>query len=109
MRILRVPLQSPQQVFVMLTGLVAGGPVAGLALDPPETTLLISSLNPATGRAQVIVHHKATSVNTVYDQTISQSFSAGGLQRARLTNDFVWADLTAGGLGSGRVIKVTLF
>jgi hypothetical protein len=104
MRIFQASLATGQ-VQLLLSGLVAGGPIAGLAIDAKENNLLISSLESASRTAQVLLYNFASQTTSVFNSTIGSRTTAGGLQRALFSNNFVWSDLT---LPSGGVYRINL-
>jgi sugar lactone lactonase YvrE len=122
------PLRSPDGVAVSKTGAIyvtdhgaggralriAGGKVgtvasgvrlgdpAGIALTLDESRILISSLDPARGTAQVVIVDAKTGQASTFDDVIGANHSAGGLHRARAADPMGWADVSR----SGRVYRV---
>jgi hypothetical protein len=77
----------------------AGDP-AGIALVAGETTLALSSLNPAAGTAQVLLIDLATGQTGIATKGIGENHGAGGLHRARQSEDLAWADSSSGAGGA---------
>jgi sugar lactone lactonase YvrE len=78
------------------------GHPAGIALTLDETHLLISSLNKATGSAQVVIVDLASGATSTFDDVIGHNKSAGGLHRARAAVPMGWADVQR----PGRIYRV---
>ena len=78
------------------------GHPAGIALTLDETHLLVSSLNKATGTAQVVIVDLASGATSVFDDVIGSNKSAGGLHRARAAVPMGWADVRR----PGRIYRV---
>jgi sugar lactone lactonase YvrE len=89
------------RVRTVASGVRLGHP-AGLALTFDESHLLISSLNKATGTAQVVVVDLASGATSTFDDVISANHSAGGLHRARAAVPMGWADVQR----PGRIYRV---
>lgn len=83
------------------TGITLGDP-AGVALTEDEKVLLISSLDPEAGTAQVVLVELETGKTGVVDKVIGENRSAGGLHRAHLAAVMGWADVQR----PGRVYRV---
>jgi len=84
-------------------GLKVGFP-AGIALSQDDTVILVSALDPATRKDQVVridlVSKQATSVNT----GIAEFEEAAGLHRASKAEVYAWADSSADGSGTVYVL-----
>ena len=80
---------------------------AGVALGMDEKTLYVSGIDDVTETDVVLVIDLASDAVTPFSNDILKANTdAGGLHRARKSDVFSWADLTAGALG-GAVYKVT--
>jgi DNA-binding beta-propeller fold protein YncE len=88
-------------VATVASGVRLGHP-AGLALTLDESHLLISSLNKASGTAQVVVVDLAGGATSTFDDVIRANHSAGGLHRARAAVPMGWADVQR----PGRIYRV---
>ena len=77
-----------------------GNPV-GLALTTDDALLLASALNPATGRAQVLLIDLASGQQAIINRVIEANSGSGGVHRAANTNVFAWADFRGGRGGQG--------
>ncbi len=126
------PLVAPEGVAVSRTGVIyvsdrgRGGPLAGrvlrladgrltevarrirlgspagIALTRYESTLLVSSLDPVAGTAQVLLLDTKTLATTSFNSVIGANRAAGGLHRGLRTTVMAWADVSR----SGRVYRV---
>ncbi len=78
------------------------GDPAGLALSPDESTLGVSSLDPSTGTAQVVLVNLATATTSTFRTVIGANRSAGGVHRAHggASTDLAWCGVTAGDRGT---------
>ena len=97
-RVLRI---AGDQVTVIARSIRLGNP-AGLALTSDASALLVSSLAPAAGTAQVLVVDTATLAASTFDDVIGANRSAGGLHRALRSAMMAWADVQR----PGRVYRV---
>lgn len=78
----------------------------GVALSSDEKTLYLSGIDPDTGTDVIRIVDVATKMVTPYSAMgIDMNRDAGGLHRARKSDVFSWADLSAG--GTGAVYRVT--
>ncbi len=82
-------------------GIRLGDP-AGIALTREETTLLVSSLDPGAGTAQVLLLDTRTLGTTTFNSVIGANRAAGGLHRGLRTTVMAWADVSR----SGRIYRV---
>lgn len=82
------------------------GDPAGVALTKDESVLLVSALQPDRASDQVLLVNLSTLQTGSVTQGIAQNQKAGGVHRARNSNTFAWADLSAG--GAGRVYRIVL-
>lgn len=82
------------------------GDPAGVALTRDDRVLLVSALQPDRDSDQVLLVDLATLATGSVTQGIAQNQRAGGVHRARNSNVFSWADLSAG--GGGRVYRIEL-
>jgi DNA-binding beta-propeller fold protein YncE len=82
-------------------GIRLGDP-AGISLTRDESTLLVSSLAPFAGTAQVQLIDTATLATSTFDDVIGANRAAGGLHRGLRTEVMAWADVSR----SGRVYRV---
>jgi hypothetical protein len=82
-------------------GIRLGNP-AGIALTRYETTLLVSSLDPSAGTAQVLLLDTKTLATTTFNSVIGGNRAAGGLHRGLRTTVMAWADVSR----SGRIYRV---
>jgi sugar lactone lactonase YvrE len=82
-------------------GIRLGNP-AGIALTRYETTLLVSSLDPSAGTAQVLLLDTKTLATTTFNSVIGANRAAGGLHRGLRTTVMAWADVSR----SGRIYRV---
>jgi hypothetical protein len=79
------------------------GPVAGLTLINNDATLLVSSIDPATGSDQVLFMDLATGKTAAATKVIgANKNSSGGLHRALHASILAWADVSR----SGRIYRV---
>lgn len=91
-----------------ITSAIKLGNPAGIALTLDESTLLVSSLQ-RNGHDQVLLVNLRTLRTQSFTDVVGENENdAGGLHRARYTNDFSWASLTSGTTGQGTVYVVTL-
>jgi DNA-binding beta-propeller fold protein YncE len=97
-RVLRLDSRG---VTTVASGVTLGKP-GGIALTLDESKLLISSLNPATRTAQVVILDTHTGATSTFDQVIGANHMAGGLHRARATASMGWADVSR----SGRIYRI---
>ena len=97
-RVLRV---AGGQVTTIARSIRLGNP-AGVALTSDGSTLLVSSLAPAAGTAQVLLVDTATLATSTFDDIIGANRSAGGLHRGLRTQVMAWADVQR----PGRVYRV---
>ena len=89
------------RVRTVARSLRLGNP-AGVALTSDGSTLLVSSLAPAAGTAQVLLVDTATLATSTFDDVIGANRSAGGLHRGLRTPVMAWADVQR----PGRVYRV---
>jgi DNA-binding beta-propeller fold protein YncE len=89
------------QVTTIARGIRLGNP-AGIALTRDNATLLVSSLAPAAGTAQVLLVNTATLATNTFDDVIGANRAAGGLHRGLRTWVMAWADVQR----PGRVYRV---
>jgi DNA-binding beta-propeller fold protein YncE len=82
-------------------GIRLGNP-AGIALTRDDATLLVSSLAPVAGTAQVLLVNTATLATSTFDDVIRANRAAGGLHRGLRTSVMAWADVQR----PGRVYRV---
>lgn len=99
-------LQVSGGKFTELAGGLTLGYPAGLALNLSNTTLIVSGLDGAQGRAAVYAVDLNTKVLTTYNQGISENTGAGGVHRALKFDIFGWAGSTIG--GAGTVYRISL-
>lgn len=78
-----------------------GSQLAGLALML-DGTLLVSSLDPTQGTAQVLVIDPAALTTSIINEVIGVNTAAGGLHRAHNVNVFSWIDSEVGS-GGGNI------
>lgn len=91
------------QTFVADIGV---GYPTGIALSSDESTLYVSGVDPETGFDVVYIVDVATKAISPYSAgDVGKNRDAGGLHRARKSDVFSWADLSAG--GTGTVYRVT--
>jgi sugar lactone lactonase YvrE len=81
-----------------LSDVVLGQP-AGLALSGDGKSLLVSSLDPGRGTAQVLIVDIAAGTSRVFDDVIGKNHGAGGLHRSPDGGAYAWADSTAAARG----------
>lgn len=89
-------LRIGRQVRQIASDIRLGDP-AGLALTRDDSTLLVSSLHPARRSAQVLLVDTTTLATSVFNDTIGQNRSAGGLHRGLATDVMAWADVSRSG------------
>ena len=89
------------QVTTVASGIRLGNP-AGIALTRDGATLLVSSLAPVAGTAQVLLVDTATLATSTFDDVIGANRAAGGLHRGLRTSVMAWADVQR----PGRVYRV---
>jgi hypothetical protein len=87
---------------------VKTGQPAGIALTVDESTLLVSAMDAATGKDEVLIVNLSTLETSIFTDVVGENTDAGGLHRARSSNDFSWCGKTAGTKGDGMVYSVTL-
>ena len=97
----RVFKLAGSQVTTIARGIRLGNP-AGIALTRDDATLLVSSLAPAAGTAQVLLVNTATLATSTFDDVIRANRAAGGLHRGLRTSVMAWADVQR----PGRVYRV---
>jgi DNA-binding beta-propeller fold protein YncE len=97
-RVLRI---AGGQMTTIARAIRLGNP-AGLALTRDDATLLVSSLAPAAGTAQVLLVDTATLATSTFDDVIGVNRAAGGLHRALRSGVMAWADVQR----PGRVYRV---
>ncbi len=85
-----------------VAGAIRLGDPAGIALTLDEAHLLVSSLDKATGTAQVVIVELASGATSTFDDVIGTNHSAGGLHRARAAVPMGWADVQR----PGRIYRV---
>lgn len=78
------------------------GTPAGIALTSDDATVLVSSLHPTAGTAQVLLVDTTTLATSTFDETIGANRSAGGLHRAAAVPMLGWADVQR----PGRVYRI---
>ena len=79
------------------------GPIAGVTLINNDATLLVSSIDPATGSDQVLFMDLATGKTAAATKVIgANKNSSGGLHRALHASFLAWADVSR----SGRIYRV---
>jgi sugar lactone lactonase YvrE len=78
------------------------GEPAGIALTRDQSKLLVSSLDPAAGTAQVLLVSTTTHATSTFDDVIGMNTAAGGLHRGLDAKVMAWADTSR----SGRVYRV---
>ncbi|MFO0593113.1 MAG: hypothetical protein U0441_36560 [Polyangiaceae bacterium] len=94
------------EASVFLPEIGVGYPT-GVALSADEKTLYLSGIDPDTGTDVVLVVDVATKNVTPFNGgDVGKNRDAAGLHRARKTDVFSWADLSAGN-GAGGVYRVT--
>lgn len=98
---------SSGAVEPLVDAVITGDP-AGVALTLDDSTLLVSSLDPATAHDQVVLVDVSTKKTSIFNAVIGANTAGGGVHRAADANVFAWADLSAGSAGSGLVYKITL-
>lgn len=85
-----------------LGGNIFTGQPPGIALTPDNRTVVVSSLHPTNGTAQVVLIDVQTGSTSVFNRVIGSNINAGGLHPARnasgATGTYAWVD---GGDGSG--------
>jgi DNA-binding beta-propeller fold protein YncE len=91
-------------VTALIEGLSVGFP-AGIALSLDEKTVLVSALDPATGKDIVWLVDVATNQLSSFSDTIGQFTEAAGLHRAKNKELFAWADSKANGTGTVFVLQ----
>lgn len=91
-------------VTVLVEGLGVGFP-AGIALSLDEKAVLVSAVDPATGKDVVWVVDVTTGKLTPFSDTIGQFTEAAGLHRAKNKELFAWADSKANGTGTVFVLQ----
>jgi DNA-binding beta-propeller fold protein YncE len=97
-RVLRI---AGGQVTPVARAIRLGDP-AGIALTRDDATLLVSSLAPLAGTAQVLLVDTTTLATSTFDDVIGANRAAGGLHRGLRTRVMAWADVSR----SGRVYRV---
>jgi len=97
-RVLRI---DAGRVTTVKAGLTLGRP-AGIALTLDQSKLLVSSVNPATRRAQVLIIDTRSGRTTTFDSVIGANRNPGGLHRARHAQSMAWADVSR----AGRVYRI---
>ena len=97
-RVLRIAAGRISQIA---GGLRLGSP-AGIALTRDGRTLLVSSLDPAAGTAQVLRIDTRTLATSTFNAVIGVNRAAGGLHRGLQTTVMGWADVSR----SGRIYRV---
>jgi DNA-binding beta-propeller fold protein YncE len=80
---------------------------AGIAVTANGTTVLVSGIDPATKKDVVYLVDVATKAVSTFNDTIGTNEESAGLHRAKNSDVFAWADLSAGTTG-GTVYKITL-
>jgi sugar lactone lactonase YvrE len=97
-RVLRI---AGGRVTQIAGGIRLGNP-SGIALTRDGATLLVSSLDPVTGTAQVLRIDTRTLATSTFNAVIGLNRAAGGLHRGLRTTVMGWADVSR----SGRVYRV---
>jgi hypothetical protein len=88
---------SKSGVTSVLNGLDLGTP-AGVALEGADTTLLVSSIDPASRSDQVLFADLGTGRTAAATKVIgANKDSSGGLHRAHKTPTLAWAGVSRGG------------
>jgi DNA-binding beta-propeller fold protein YncE len=80
-----------------IAGGIRLGDPAGLALVADDSQLLVSSLDPQAGTAQVEIVNTSTLATGIFNQTISANTAAGGLHRGLRTTVMAWAGVSRSG------------
>jgi DNA-binding beta-propeller fold protein YncE len=88
---------------ILQEGLQVGFP-AGIALSQDNSALLISALDPATSKDQVLRIDLATKQQTAVSDVIGGFEEAAGLHRAAKAEVYAWADSSADGSGTVYVL-----
>jgi DNA-binding beta-propeller fold protein YncE len=88
---------------VLQEGLKVGFP-AGIALSQDDAAVLISALDPETGKDQVVRLDLLSKQQTASSQGISGFEEAAGLHRAANAEVYAWADSAADGSGTVYVL-----
>jgi hypothetical protein len=99
---------TTKEASTLVDALGLGYP-AGVALSQDETVVYLSGVDLATGNDRIYAVDVASKKVTAYgdkDPNIKDNTDAGGLHRARKSEVYSWADLTAG--GTGTVYRVEL-
>lgn len=89
------------QITTIARSIRLGNP-AGIALTRDGSTLLVSSLAPLAGTAQVLLVDTATLATSTFDDVIGANRAAGGLHRGLRTSVMAWADVQR----RGRIYRV---
>jgi hypothetical protein len=97
----RVFRLSRGHITRVASGVRLGDP-AGVGLTQDDSTLLVSSLDPAAGTAQVLRVDRTSLATSVFNAVIGENRAAGGLHRGLRTSFLAWAD----GSRAGRVYRV---
>jgi DNA-binding beta-propeller fold protein YncE len=97
-RVLRI---DGTRVSTVASGVTLGHP-GGIALTLDESKILVSSLNPTSRTAQVLILDTHSGSTTTFDSVIRANHDPGGLHRARSATRMGWADVSR----SGRVYRV---
>lgn len=87
-----------------ISGVLLGQP-AGLAVAPDGSGLLVSSLHPKDGTAQILIVDIASGATRIFDDVIGANRGAGGLHRAPDGSAYAWCDSTVGARGG--VYRIT--
>jgi hypothetical protein len=88
---------------ILQEGLRVGFP-AGIALAQDNSAILISALDPKTGKDQVVRIDLATKQQTALSDVIGGFEEAAGLHRAAKAEVYAWADSSADGSGTVYVL-----
>jgi hypothetical protein len=84
---------------ILQEGLKVGFP-AGIALSQDDSSILISALDPATSKDQVVRIDLVSKQQTVNNNVISGFDEAAGLHRAANAEAYAWCDSSADGSGT---------
>lgn len=92
------------QVTALAEGLQVGFP-AGVALTLDEKTVMVSALDPNTGKDLVWLVDASSGQLSSFNDTIGQFTEAAGLHRAKNKELFAWADSKANKTGTVFVLQ----
>jgi hypothetical protein len=94
--------------LTLLAADIYTGSPPGIALTPDERTVVVSSLHPINGTAQVHLIDLQTGSSSVFSRVISANSGAGGLHPARdgsgMTGTYAWSGYD--GSGGGGVYRL---